>query len=79
MDRCDAEEGSERGVPGAAAVKAEDELVEIGLKVFAAQAVVDAQAQTLRLEKMRWTQGRMTWAAIAPTTWGSWMRPAAPG
>ena len=38
----DAEEGSERGVPGAAPVEAEDELVEIGLKVFAAQAVVDA-------------------------------------
>jgi hypothetical protein len=36
VDRCDAEEGSERGVPGAAAVKAEDELVEIGLKMFAA-------------------------------------------
>jgi hypothetical protein len=28
----DAEEGSERGVPGAATVEAEDELVEIGLK-----------------------------------------------
>ena len=49
MDRCDAEEGSERGVPGAAAVKAEDELVEIGLKMFAAQAVVDAQGPDLEI------------------------------
>jgi len=39
----DAEEGSERGVSGAAPVEAEDEFVEIGLKVFAAQTVVDAQ------------------------------------
>src|SRR6516162_9552864 len=43
----DAEEGSERGVPGAAPVEAEDELVEIGLKVFAAQAVVDPQGPDL--------------------------------
>ena len=45
----DAEEGSERGVPGAATVEAEDELVEIGLKVFAAQAVVDAQGPDLEV------------------------------
>jgi hypothetical protein len=37
----DAEEGSERDVPGAAPAEAEDELVEIGLKMFAAQAMVD--------------------------------------
>ena len=40
----DAEQGAERGMPGAAAVEAEDELVEIGLQMLAAQAVVDAQA-----------------------------------
>ena len=45
----DAEEGSERGVPGAAPVEAEDELVEIGLKVFAAQAVVDTQGPDLEV------------------------------
>ena len=45
----DGEEGSERGVPGSAPVEAEDELVEIGLKVFAAQAVVDAQGPDLEV------------------------------
>ena len=45
----DAEEGSERGVPGAAPVEAEDELVEIGLKVFATQTVVDAQGPDLEV------------------------------
>ena len=39
----DAEQGTEGGVPGSAAVEAEDELVEIGLQVVAAQAVIDAQ------------------------------------
>ena len=39
----DAEQGAERGVPGSAAVEAEDELVEIGLQMLAAQAVVDTQ------------------------------------
>ena len=54
----DAEQGSECGVPGAPAVEAEDEFIEVGLEVFAAQPVIDAQeAQTLRLEKIRWTQG----------------------
>ena len=47
----DAEEGSECGVPGAPAVEAEDEFIEIGLQVLAAQPVIDAQ--TLRLEKIR--------------------------
>ena len=75
----DAEEGSERGVPGAAPVEAEDEFVEIGLKVFAAQAVVDAQGPDLEVGEDAMDQGRMTGAAIAPTRWGSWMRPTAPG
>jgi hypothetical protein len=39
----DAEQGTEGGVPGAAAVEAEDELVEIGLQVLATQAVINAQ------------------------------------
>jgi len=42
-------EGSECGMPGAAPVEAEDGLVEIGLKVFAAQAVVDAQGPDLEV------------------------------
>ena len=45
----DGEEGSERGVPGAAPVEAEDELVEIGLEVVAAQAVVDPQGPDLEV------------------------------
>jgi hypothetical protein len=47
----DAEQGAERGMPGAATVEAEDELVEVGLQVFAAQAVVDAQGPDLELGK----------------------------
>ena len=74
-----AEQGAERGVPGPAAVEAEDELVEIGLQMLAAQAVVDTSAQTLRLEKMRCTQGKTMWAAILPTTWGSCLTLGAPG
>jgi len=62
----DAEEGPERGMSGAPAVKAEDEFVEVALEVLAAQAMVDAQGpdprlrggRLLRLEKIRWTQGR---------------------
>src|SRR6266581_2826068 len=45
----DAEQGAEGGGPGAATVEAEDELVEIGLEVFAAQAVVDAQGPDLEV------------------------------
>ena len=67
----DAEQRAEGGMPGAAAVEAEDELVEIGLQVLAAQAVVEPRAQTLRLEKMRCAQGSTIWAALLPTTWGS--------
>ena len=45
----DAEEGSECGVPGAPAVEAEDELIEIGLQMLAAQAVVDTQRPNLEV------------------------------
>ncbi len=51
----DAEQGAERGVPGAATVEAEDELVEIGLEMLAAQAVIDAQHLDLEVA--------ITWAA----------------
>ena len=43
MGRGDAEQGAEGGMPGAAAVEAEDEFVEVALDVFAAQAVIDAE------------------------------------
>jgi hypothetical protein len=39
----DAEKGSERRMPGAPAIEAEDEFIEVGLQVRATQAVVDAQ------------------------------------
>ena len=45
----DAEQGAEGGVPGAATVEAEDELVEIGLEVLAPQPVVDAQGPDLEV------------------------------
>ena len=43
MGRGDAEQGAEGGMPGAAAVEAEDEFVEVALDVFAAQAVIDTE------------------------------------
>ena len=49
----DADEGSECSVPGVPAVEAEDEFVEVGLQVFAARPVIDAQGPDLRLEKIR--------------------------
>jgi hypothetical protein len=43
------EQGSKGGVAGPPAVDAEDELVEIGLEVRAAQAVVDAERPGLEV------------------------------
>src|SRR5271169_5311948 len=47
----DAEQGAERGMPSSAAVEAKDELIEIGLKVLSAQAVIDAQGPDLEVGK----------------------------
>ena len=66
MDGCDAEQGSECGVPGSPAVEAKDEFIEVGLEVLAARPAIDAQgpdpglrgSRLLRLEKIRCTQGR---------------------
>src|SRR5215213_4611764 len=49
MGRGDAEERAKGGVSSAASVEAEDELVEIGLKVFSAQAVIDAERPALEI------------------------------
>src|SRR6476646_11152448 len=49
MRRGDAEERAEGGVSGAASVEAEDELVEVGLEVFATQAVIDAERPALEV------------------------------
>src|SRR5215210_3338863 len=43
MRHGDAEERAEGGVSGAASVEAEDELIKVGLEVFATQAVIDAE------------------------------------
>jgi hypothetical protein len=45
----DAEEGSEGSVPGAPAVEAEDEFIEVGLEMLAAQPAVDAQHPNLEV------------------------------
>ena len=45
----DAEKGIERGMPGAAAIEAEHELVEVVLEVCLAQSVVDAQTPALEV------------------------------
>src|SRR3954468_20399938 len=45
----DAEERAEGGMSGAAPVEAEDELVEVGLEVFATQAVIDAERPALEI------------------------------
>src|SRR6201993_2555219 len=45
----DAEQGAECGMPGAPAVEAEDELIEVGLEVLAAQPVIDAQGPDLEV------------------------------
>src|SRR3954452_11615593 len=49
MRRGDAEERAEGGVSGAASVEAEDELVEVGLEVFATQAMIDAEYPALEV------------------------------
>jgi hypothetical protein len=41
----DAEQRAEGGVSSTAAVEAEDELIEVGLKVLAAQAMIDAECR----------------------------------
>src|SRR4051794_32131550 len=49
MGRGDAEERAESGVSAAASIEAEDELVEVGLEVFAPQAVIDAERPALEI------------------------------
>ena len=51
MGSCDAEQGSECGVPGSPAVEAKDEFIEVRLEVRAAQPVVDAQGPDLKVGK----------------------------
>ena len=51
MGSCDAEQGSECGVPGSPTVEAKDEFIEVGLEVLAAQPVIDAQDPDLEVGK----------------------------
>jgi hypothetical protein len=64
----DAEQRPEPGVAGSTAVKAEHELVEVGLQMGAAQTVVDAQGSDFEIGENAVDQGRTTWAAILPMT-----------
>ena len=49
MTSGDVEQGAEHGGPGTTAVEVEDELVEIGLQILAAQAVEDTQHPDLEV------------------------------
>src|SRR4249919_184250 len=75
----DAEERAERGGAGATAIETENEFVEIGLKVFLVQTVVDAERPGLPVGEDAVDPRRTTWAAIGPMTWGSWATSGAPG
>src|SRR5512144_2183671 len=75
----DAEKGTEGGVSGVAAVEAKGEFVEIGLQVFAAQAVIDAERPAFEVgeEAMRPREDNV--GNHRATTCGSWVTPGAPG
>jgi hypothetical protein len=45
----DAEKRAEGGMSSTTAVEAEDELIEVGLKVFAAQAMIDAKRPNFKV------------------------------
>ena len=63
----------------AAAVELEDELVETALEMFPSQAVVDAERPGLQVGEDAMDHGSTIWAAMLPTTWGSWATLGAPG
>jgi hypothetical protein len=67
--RCgDAEGRAEGGMSGAASVAAEDELVEIGVEVFAAQAVIDAECPALAIGEDAVGPGQHDRGGLRPTT-----------
>src|SRR4051812_1512735 len=78
MCRGDAEERAKGGVSSAASVEAEDELVEIGLKVFSAQAVIDAERPALEIGEDAMGPGQHDMGGMRPTTCGSCVTPGAP-
>jgi hypothetical protein len=64
---------------GAAPVEAEDELVEIGLEVFAAQAVVDPQGPDLEVGEDAMDPGQDDMGGHLADDMGLMGEPAAPG
>ena len=58
-------------MPGAPAVEAEDEFIEVGLEVLAAQPVIDAQGPGLEVGKDSVDPGQHDVSGNLPTTWGS--------
>jgi hypothetical protein len=75
----DAEQGAEGGVAGAAAVEAEDELVEVGLEMPAAQAVIDAQGPDLEVGEDPVHPRQHDMGGHLADDMGSWLTPGAPG
>ena len=75
----DAEQGSECGVPGAPAVEAEDKFIEVGLEVFAAQPVIDAQGPDLEVGEDPVNPREHDVGGDLANDMGSWVTPAAPG
>jgi hypothetical protein len=66
-------------MPGAASVEAKDELVEVGLEVLAAQAVIDAERPAFGIGEDAAGPGQHDRAAMRPTACGSRAMPVAPG
>jgi hypothetical protein len=64
---------------GAPTVEAEDEFVEVGLEMLAAQPVIDAQGPDLEVGEDPMNPREHDVGGHLPTTMGSWVMPAAPG
>lgn len=67
----EAQHGLERDMPVKSAVVAKHELVEIGVDVLTAQAVIRAQGPSLQQREGAMTPRQTMCAAIFPTTCGS--------
>ena len=66
-----AEKGAEGGMASAAAVEAESKLVEIGLNVLAAQAVIDAERPDFEVGEDAVHPRQDDMGRHLPTRWGS--------
>ena len=70
--RGEPEDRFERDVPIRAAIVAKYEFLEVGVNVFAPQAVIRPQRPALQQREGAVAPGRTILAAIFPTTRGSW-------